>query len=294
MGALHNDKNLPASTYPLSALKGEFFSEAMSAVNPEAAAYRDLSTRSIDLLLAEVRDGALPFKSLMACGPRIQALDADFAAELFGRDLDSLHSCMGPNREHPYAKITVLRTSIPVSLGPRIVSFYFEKFLVCYSYLDEGGVRRSTVTPIHSHPLNFETVYFSSFGRASRVVEQEYRLQTSAGVPVVGEDEGLDPSFLDAARSGDLALTAAPGPKSVIPATETPTKLPPFLSERALTDPSLIELTDGLFRPHRVTVIDDPNVETRYFALDNYFGPTARVLLFDEGRPSLWRHDEWE
>lgn len=292
--ALHNEGCLPASTYSLSALDGEFFSEAVSDANPEAAAYRELALRSIELLRGEVRDGALPFEGLMECGSRIQALDAEFAASLFDRDLDGLHRCMGPDRKHPYAKITVLRTTIPVSLGPRVVSFYFEKFLVCYSFLDERGVRRSTVTPIHSHPLNFETVYFTHFGQSSQVVEQEFRLQMPSGLPLVTADGSIDPRFVNAARSGDLALTAAPGPKSTIEARAIPTMLPPFRSEQALTDATLIELTDGLFRAHRVTVVDDPDVETRYFALDNYFGPIARVLLFDEGQPQLWRHGEWE
>jgi hypothetical protein len=131
--ALHNEGARSAAEYPLAAMAGEFFSEAMSPDNPEAAEYLDLVSRSILTLCGKTAGGALAFDDLMVCGPLIQELDAAFAATRIGRDLVSLHRCAGPDPSHPYAKITLCRTTIPVAIGADVVPFFFEKYLVAYA-----------------------------------------------------------------------------------------------------------------------------------------------------------------
>jgi hypothetical protein len=291
---LHNAAGLDALAYPMSARDGWFFSEALDASNPWASDYLALVGQSLAILGSG--DGrAISLKELMDRGREIQRLDEAFANARFGAALDSLHQCMGPDAKHPYAKITICRTTLPVEVGGREVAFFFEKFLVSYSYLDERGQRRSTLTPIHSHPLNFETAYFTSFGRGSRVVEQEFLLVNSEGVPLVGDQGAIDPRFFQLGASGrPQAIHVQPGPSSDIPPSSQALRLAPFDMEVALRDrPELALAADGLFRPHQVTVLDDDEVETRYFALDNYFGPIGRVILYQRDGSTLWDHDDW-
>jgi hypothetical protein len=293
---LHNEVGAAAVRYPLRSQDGVFFSEALGGANSAADEYVKLVAESIAILADRSRDRSMSFAELVECGCEIQALDAQFAQSRIGVPLDSLHQCVGPDPEHPYAKITVCRTTFPVSIGGADIWFFFEKFLVSYSHLDDQGVRRSTVTPIHSHPMNFETVYFTSFGAGSRVIEQEYCLVDTVGAPLVRADGTLDPAFVEAARRGEPPrLRLVEGPAKPIATSTKPIKLEPFESEAILRNHhELIAVTDGLFRPHKVTVSDDPDVATRYFALDNYFGPTGRVFLYGEDAARVWSHDEWD
>ncbi|MCX6585802.1 MAG: hypothetical protein NTX13_04380 [Acidobacteria bacterium] len=293
---LHNEGALGAEHYPLRSEDGLFFTESLGGLNPQFDKYQRLVLDSISTLRKR-GTAPLSISELEACGAEIQMLDTMFASELIGRPLDALHRCVGPDPSHPYSKITVCRTTFPVEIGGEILRFYFEKFLVSYSYLDSDGTRRSTTTPIHSHPMNFETVYFTSHGSTSCVLEQEFELLTDTGEPLITADGSLDEGFVRrVATVPGLRPQATPGAISKIWPSSGPIRLTAFDSETVLKSRrDLIEITDGLFRPHQVTVIDDPDAETRYFALDNYFGPVGRVLLYDpDGTVNVWSHDAWD
>jgi hypothetical protein len=292
---LHNEGSRVADVYPLRAKDGLFFSESLSDLNPDFERYQQLVQQSIDVLISIPH--VLSIRELEECGKRIQALDADFASLLIGKPLDSLHSCVGPDPSHQYSKITICRTTFPVDIGGCRLSFFFEKFLVAYSYIDAEGHRRSTQTPIHSHPMNFETVYFSSFGPGSHALEQEFFLLNEHGDSVIGPDGSIDEKFLlRMGADADLRPRLSPGPVSKILPGPGPIRLNAFDSELVLRNyHRLVAATDGLFRPHQVTVIDDSTIETRYFAIDNYFGPVGRVLLYAaDGSVDLWSHDAWD
>jgi hypothetical protein len=108
---------------------------------------------------------------------------------------------------------------------------------------------------------------------------------------LLAPDGTLQCSLLERAEE----LVAKPGAETTVLASAKPIKLPPFRSELVLRDgPNLAMLADGLYRPHKMTVVDDPETPTRFFALDNYFGARARVLVYGAGGASLWRHGEWE
>jgi hypothetical protein len=293
---LHKEGSQGADFYPLRAQDGLFFTESLSDLNPAFESYHSLVRRSI-AVLGTHSSRALSVHDLESRCKEIQLLDANFASDMIGRPLDALHCCMGPDPLHPYSKITVCRTTLPVEIRGSVCWFYFEKFLVAYSYVGSDGNRRSTQTPIHSHPMNFETVYFASHGPASRAIEQEFRLLTEGGEPVVRLDGTLDEAFVRrVAATPSLKPRIMPGSVSEIRPGTTPTRLEAFDSELVLRNhDDLMAATDGLFRPHQVTVIDDPDVETRYFAIDNYFGPAGRVLLYaNDGSVDIWSHDEWD
>lgn len=294
MKLLHNEAGLDAAAYPVRACHGLFFSEALDAANPAAEDYLRLIAQTIEILVEAGANGPMSLAELIDCGRRVQHLDAAFADARSELPLDALHSCSGPDPTHPYAKITLCRTTIPIQISEQVMWFFFEKFLVSYSYLDEG-VRRSTNTPIHSHPLNFETVYFRSFGPGARVTEQEYRLINREGVPLIDGEGAIDERFFGAAAAGVPAVRVEPGPKSDITPGAKAIRLEPFDMEVALrARDRFVRLSDGLFRPHRVTVRDDPETPTRYYALDNYVGPLGRVLLYGPDGASVWRHDDWD
>jgi hypothetical protein len=296
LDALYNEGGQGARHYPLALRDGRYFSEAVGEANAEATEYEDLINRSLDLFLPQSPFRALSIEALYECGRALQKLDRDFASSKIGRPLDSLHRCMGTDAGHPYAKITVCRTTFPVEVSGKSIPFFYEKFLVAYSYLDEQGRRRSTVTPAHSHPINFETGYFTHFGPRSGVIEQEFDLLGPDGCPVIGPDNRVSAEFstkLD--WNSNQVLRARPASQTLLTPSENPVVLAPFASEAALTeDREKVIRFDGLFRAHRVEVLDDPDVETRYFALDNYFGPACRVLVFDDaGNVRKWQHHEW-
>jgi hypothetical protein len=296
LALLHNEGLSDAQGYPLRVYDGFFFSEAVGDENPEADQYCELIASSMNIISKSFKDSSVLFAELEECGKRIQALDGRFAERKIGKALDSLHRCVGPDPGHPYSKITICRSTFPILIENRRVWFLFEKFLVSYSYLDWSGRRRSTQTPIHSHPINFETVYFASSGNASCAIEQEFHLMNDKGEPLIRVDGTLHPDLLSGNCLGSgLKIRVEAGESALIKASSRPIGLDPFTSEFILRahDP-LIYATDGLFRPHQVTVVDDPAVETRYFALDNYFGPTGRVLIYgSDGNVRVWNHTEW-
>jgi hypothetical protein len=293
---LYNEVGRGAGHYPLELADGRYFSEALGEANPEASQYEELINRSLELISAHTRLRRLSIDTLYEVGQALQQLDRDFGARKIGRTLDSLHSCMGTDADHPYAKVTICRTAFPVEISGRLIPFFYEKFLVAYSYLDELGRRRSTLTPAHSHPINFETGYFTHFGPGSCVIEQEFDLTDARGERIIGDDHNVTADFSSSLDWNAMELLRAqPAAKTVITPQENPTILPPFASEGALkADRDKVIRFDGLFRAHRVEVIDDPKAETRYFALDNYFGPACRVLVFDDaGHVRKWQHHEW-
>lgn len=297
MMVLHNEY-MDAGSYPLSLNSGLFFSEALSPGNDHADQYLRLVTRSLDLV-SEALDsrGRLAFEHINEVGRRIQHLDAEFARRKINQPEDQLHCCYGPNPAHPYSKIALCRTTVPVVVADRTVPFLFEKFLISYSYFDEYGKRRSTVTPVHSHPLNFETVYFTSYGPGSLATEQEFRFIFDNDRLLIGEDGRLNPAFVRQARGEHLgSLTLVPAEVYEIRAGSKPVMLPAFDADSVLGKAELIDITDGLFRPHQVTIHDDPSYgqKTLYYALDNYLGPKGRVLLFaGDGRVNLWSYSDW-
>lgn len=294
---LHNEQ-LGGRPYPLDVNDGLFFSEALGPGNEQADVYHRLISDTLTLL----RDGFewggwMPFERLARLGTEIQKLDAQFARAKVNRPPDRIHQCYGPSPEHPYSKITLCRTAVPVRLGDAVVPFVYEKFLVAYSYLD-GAARRSTKTPLHTHPLNFETVYFVSYGPNSLVTEQEFYITGKGGRPLVDEGGRVDVELLGEIVRGDFKeVTFRRGETHYIHPGEEPIILRGFDTDGALADAGLIRHTDGLFRPHQVTVRDDhdANNETLYYAIDNYFGPEGRVFIYNkEGEPDLWSHHDWE
>src|SRR5262249_40383184 len=152
-------------------------------------------------------DNVMTFDDLLVAGKELQGFDADFATIRIGEPFDPIHDLAGPNSQHPYAKIAICRSAFSVRLAPqKIVDFLYEKFLVCYNYLDSGGTLRPTITPVHSHPLNFETVYFLNADNTSKVMEAEYILRQRSGRAVLLHDGSLDPEFVAKASSGSVAL----------------------------------------------------------------------------------------
>lgn len=284
-----------ASEYPLTlnVTGGEYFSEVIGEQNPGRRKYRALCEESLAALASFLReDGVLPFEALPEAGARLQEIDARFASVRVGKPMDCVHNLGGPDAAHPYGKIIVCRTSVPVLMpdGDR-AAFLFEKFLVSYFYTDSDGTRRTTVTPIHSHPINFETVYFVESDSTSEVVEEEFALEFDQYGPVVLTDGRVSPEFIKRALAGTVRLTLAAARTATFGPDTTVRKLQPFVIDRVLpTFPQLLGVLDGYFRPHRVTVRGD---RTRYFALDNYFSPTGNVILFGESGQSVWSRAPW-
>jgi hypothetical protein len=227
-------------------------------------------------------------------GRAIQEIDADFARHRIGAPLDQLHSCHGTDRIHPYRKMTLCRVGLFLRLPDSIVPFLFEKFLVSYSYWD-AGKRRSTVTPIHSHPWNHEVVYFAATGPRAYVVEEEFLVCDEHNQPVIGPNGEINSSSFSA--EGALHLDHVKLQKldeHRLAATNQPQLLDAFDGDARLQAPRLLSFTEGLFRPHRVRVVDDPQAETYYFAINNYWSPTGRVLVYrDDGTTSTWSHNAW-
>lgn len=284
-----------ASEYPLTISRtgGEYFSEVIGEENPGRRQYRALCEESLGVLAGFMRnDGVLPFEALTEVGTRLQEIDALFAGSRVGKPLDSVHSLGGPDAAHPYGKIILCRTSFPILMpdGERTV-FLFEKFLVSYFYTDSEGRRQPTITPIHSHPINFETVYFVESDSNSRVVEREFVLGFDECGPVVLPDGRVSPEFINRAVAGSVSLTLTAAEATTFGPDAPVRKLQPFAIDSVLpTFPQLLGVLDGYFRPHQVSVYGD---RTSYFALDNYFSPTGNVILFGESGRSIWTRDPW-
>jgi len=284
-----------ASEYPLTISRtgGEYFSEVIGEQNPGRLKYQTLCEDSFGVLAGFMQeDGLLPFQSLPEVGARLQDIDAHFAGSRVGKPLDAVHSLGGPDAAHPYGKIIVCRTSVPLLMpdGER-AAFLFEKFLVSYFYTDSQGKRRSTTTPIHSHPINFETVYFVESDSSSKVVEQEFTLGFDECGPVVLPDGRVSPEFIKRALAGTVKLTLTPANATTFGPDTPVRKLQPFVIDSILpTFPQLLGVLDGYFRPHRVAVHGDL---TSYFALDNYFSPTGNVILFGDSGRSVWTRAPW-
>jgi hypothetical protein len=284
-----------ASEYPLtlSVTGGEYFSEVIGEQNRGRREYRALCEESLAVLAGFMRaDSLLPFEALTEAGALLQEIDARFANSRIGKPVDCVHNLGGPDAAHPYGKIIICRTSIPILMpdGER-AAFLFEKFLVSYFYTDSDGTRRLTVTPIHSHPINFETVYFVESDSSSKVVEQEFALEFDECGSVVLADGCVSPEFIKRALAGTVRLTLAAGGTTTFRPNTPVRKLEPFVIDQVLpTFPQLLGVLDGYFRPHRVSVHGD---RTRYFALDNYFSPTGNVILFGESGQSIWTRAPW-
>lgn len=295
---LHHETGQPASDYPLRLEDSTFFSEVLGADFPETAEYREHILGTLNLIKAETDpSGFLLYDRIDPIGKAIQALDVEFAKRKIGKEPDDVHQQWGPNAEHPYRKITLCRTTVPVKIGEQVSRFFFEKFLVVYSFLDENGNRRSTITPIHSHPYNHEVVYFLKRGPGSRAVEREYMPTDKAGAPFFSEDGVLNRGLMN--PDGTLAVSNLKirfEKEEVLQGTDEPVSLEPFASEFLSRNPQFIFQTDGLFRPHQVTIHDaESDGGTLYYAFNNYWGPLGRVIVYnDAGEPVIWSHKEWE
>jgi len=284
-----------ASEYPLTVCRtgGEYFSEVIGEENPGRSQYRALCEESLGVIASFMQnDGVLPFVALSEVGARLQDIDARFAGSRTGEPLDAVHSLGGPDAAHPYGKIIICRTSFPILMpdGER-AAFLFEKFLVSYFYTDSQGKRRPTITPIHSHPINFETVYFVESDSNSKVVEQEFILGFDDCGPVVLPDGRVSLEFINRAVAGRVRVTLTAADFTTFGPDTPVRKLQPFAIDSVLpTFPQLLGVLDGYFRPHQVSVYGD---RTSYFALDNYFSPTGNVILFGESGRSIWSRAPW-
>ena len=295
LDALHNEA-LDAGTYPLRLVEGFYFSET---IDPQLAGdgYRGWVERCLSRILEESGGtGTIPVERLDALGRSIQAIDRDFVARsLLGRPLDAVHAVHGPNEEHPYSKITLCRTAIKVRIREREVPLLYEKYLVSYSYLDAGGVRRCTVTPIHSHPFNHEVSYFLSAGSGTRVVEHEFEVvaDVSRLTDLAATNGMRHPPFTPEAdpRAFHVRETAT---HEIVPGTSSVVVLDHFPRDARLVESGALLSADGLYRPHRVDVTDDPTVGTLYYAINNYWSPTGRVYMFELAKKAApWRHSTW-
>ncbi len=294
---LHHENGQTAEAYPIHLEDGKFFSEVFGASFSEVEEYRKHILNTVHLITSSFTDGALAYEQIDVVGKRIQEIDVEFAKPKIGRPLDIIHQQYGPNPNHPYRKITLIRTTVPVRMEEGIKRFFFEKFLVVYSFLDENGMRRSTITPIHSHPYNHEVVYFVKHGPGSRAVEREYLPTDKSGTPFVSAEGVFNPALISS--DGLLSLENLQTQfkkEETLEGTDVPIPLEPFESEFLSRNPHFISQTDGLFRPHQVTIHDsEEEGGTLYYAFNNYWGPLGRVIVYnDSGEPLVWRHKEWD
>ena len=294
---LHNE--LPGyGEFPLSLQDGLFFSEVISADFPGVELYRDWVQLSLAVISESLGNRrAISHSTIDMLGKKIQCIDARFAKTRIDAPLDRIHTFSGPDREHSYRKITLCRTTFPVEIRGEIIPFFYEKFLVVYSYLDENGRRCCTITPLHSHPYNHEVVYFARWGKKSKAIESEYEPCDEASAPLLSAEGAPNRNLID--RRGKLEVEKLRlrylQRSEILPQPE-PIILEPFRSELALRNPNLSFQVDGLFRPHKVEVIQDDSAPegTCYYAINNYWGPLGRVFVFsDQGKVQLWSHARW-
>ena len=290
LAILHNEPKRERSAYPLLLARGEYFSEVSPEDEPD---YARLIRDSLFVLSSNTLSGILPFESLESVGRKIQTIDSSFAVPRIGQAPDRIHCLHGVDQLHPYRKITLARTSVPVRIGDGIIPFLYEKFLVSYSFWN-CGQRCPTITPIHSHPLNYEVVYFVSHGPTTYVVEEEFEVVDQSGLPLVDEAGRLNPSLIEGADIRFDSLTVRATGKSTLMPRSEPIPLDPFDADLRLDRANIIRWTDGFFRPHRVTVHEGPGDETLYYAFNNYFGPTGRVFIYSStGSIEPWSHGAW-
>jgi len=294
---LHNEGQM-GSNYPLHLQNELFFSEVLGEGNSQAPIYFDWVKRSLQLIdRATKTNGCLPFQSIHAVGNAMQFLDAKVVGNMIGQPPDVLHKYFGCDHRHPYRKITLCRTQISVELENTIANFLFEKFLVVYSYIDSHGKRCSTTTPIHSHPFNHEVTYFLSGGPQAEIIEEEFAITDDQELPLLSNDGLFNPKIRRSLEKGALQNIRVHSINSYRrPFHFQPLILQNFESDPKLAKTELILLTDGFFRPHRVTVIDDPDSssETLYYAINNYWSPTGRVFLYNEDSTTTWNCRDWQ
>jgi hypothetical protein len=287
---LLNNEAAQPSQYPLELRNGEYFSEVSGMQDSD---YGDWVRQCLFALDSETNQGVLAFSAIESVGRAIQRIDCHAISKRIRRAPDRLHQLQGIDRDHPYRKVTLARTTFPVHLNGVLIPFFYEKYLVNYSYND-SGIRRPTVTPIHSHPLNFEVVYFLSAGPATSVTEEWFEAVDTQGQPLVDECGMLNPYLVEGGALHLDRISVRPVGCSILRATVQPVPLNPFASDLLLNQAKVIRWTDGFFRPHRVSIQDDPDVGTLYYAINNYFGPTGRVFLYEpDGRIVQWSHRAW-
>jgi len=296
LSVLHNEI-ADSRGYPLQLNDHLFFSEALCPGSINAPFYFRWVTDSLQAIdEALTSAGHLPFEDIDGLGKRVQLIDAEMIRELLQNPIDPLHLCFGQSPEHPYRKITLCRVGIAVQVGPTITQFMFEKFLVVYSYRDLLGQRRSTRTPIHSHPLNHEVTYFLSGNSSSQVIEEEFAIKDAHSNPLILDNgsfnpvirEQIDREHLDNVKIEHIATYERGF------ATE-PIILEEFPYDLRLGVSDFVSWSDGFFRPHRVTVLDGSadGDETLYYAINNYWTPTGRVYVYDHNCVSTWNYTKW-
>jgi hypothetical protein len=294
---LHNEIPL-LSDYPLQLADQHFFSEVLSHRNTSASVYFDWIVGSLNLIRGAISDGhCMHFENILQVGKNIQLLDAKIINLIMNGTIDDIHLCFGSDLEHPYRKITLCRVGFPVWLGNAVINFMFEKFLVIYSYRDKNGKRQSTRTPIHSHPLNHEVTYFLSGGTGSTVIEEEFTVVDEDGAALILKNGSFNPKIkaqLDKAQPPAICVRHAATHNRAF--SGVPMILDEFESDRLLACSEKIILSDGFFRPHRVTVIDDTHSknETLYYAINNYWTPTGRVYVYGDNTVKTWNHADWQ
>ncbi len=289
---LNNEQNSVAG-YELNLMDGTYFTEVLGPLNEDAQKYQILIEQSLEKARELYEGNAIPFERLEGLGNSMEHLDSVFAESHIDTKQDTIHSICGPDVGHPYAKNTIFRTVIAVRVDSQIINLFFEKFLVNYSYLD-SGVRKSTVTPIHAHPPNFEVAYFGQYGPESKAIEQEFT-PFYKGEPLVSEDGSINKTALEAP---DLfsELTLIPGPSRTINPGNRPMTFPDQIFDSAtMNDKESFFKFSGIFRPHQVTIIDDSDIRTVFHSLIAYLSPDGVVNVFTpEGRVAKkYSHDEW-
>jgi hypothetical protein len=287
---LLNNETGQSTQFPLELVNGEYFSEVPIG---DYADYGEWIRQCLAVIYAETQQGVLPFEAVERVGRAIQRIDCHAISSRIACAPDRLHQLQGIDREHPYRKITLARTVFPVRLLRDTIPFFYEKYLINYSY-DDCGIRRSTITPIHSHPLNYEVVYFLAAGRATSVTEEWFEAADSHGRPFVDESGVLNHNLVEAGELHLDRVTVRPVGCSILRATAQPVPLSPFAADFRLDQANVIRWTDGFFRPHRVSIQDDPDVGTLYYAINNYFGPSGRVYVYEPGGKIVqWSHRAW-
>lgn len=272
-----NPSNFEPGRYPLSVVNGTYFSDVIG--HEGRSHYLDWVSGTMKLL-ADAGE-PLSLGAITELGQKIAESDREFAQRLIDAGtVDDIHRWYGPNPQHPYRKITVCRTGISIDLGKEVRQGLYEKFLVVYSYLGSDGKRRSTITPIHSHPYNQEVVYFLRYGENAEVVEEHFIVD-----PI--------PSSESLARGENVNIKATNVERRS--GKKTAEVLSNLEADEACWLPEIMVKNDAVFRTHRVSVHDnDKFTPTLYYAINNYWSLSGKVYLFEEqGDASRWDYFEW-